>query len=96
MTAKKNQSAAKPAADLKQGKKVTVLVLSPLRGKYKLPYTAGHVISLNENVAKELVDAKDAEYFDEKALKKAAKEAEETSETTEEIENTEVTDPTQV
>lgn len=63
MAKKKANQQPKQAADLNQ--KVTVKVLNSLRGKYKLPYSKGHVVSLNELVAAELVKANDAEYFDE-------------------------------
>jgi hypothetical protein len=68
MTAKKSKSAAKAAADLNTNK-VCVLVLHSLRGKYKMPYSKGHVVLLHENVAKELVDANDAEYVQTKEVK---------------------------
>lgn len=47
-----------------KGKKtVKIQVLNSLRGKYKLPYTTGHVVEMDEVRAKELIDNKDAQLY---------------------------------
>lgn len=49
-------------------KKIKVIVLRSLRGKYKLPYSKGHVIEVNEVVAKELIENNDAKEYSEKNI----------------------------
>jgi hypothetical protein len=52
--------------------KVEIKVLNPLRGKYKLPYSTGHVVSLPKNMADELIKNKDAELHVQSARKPKA------------------------
>jgi len=71
-------------------KVLKIEVLNPLRGKYKLPYTTGHVVSLSENVANELIKNKDAKLFVKTAKAVTANKPEVTADKTEQID---VTDP---
>lgn len=49
-------------------KKIKVIVTQSLRGRYKLPFSKGHVIEVNEVVAKELIENNDATEFSEKNI----------------------------
>lgn len=49
------------AKEAKKGKKVKLRALSALAGLYNLPYAEGHIFSINENKAAELLDNKHAE-----------------------------------
>lgn len=68
-------------------KKVEVKILNPLRGKYKLPYSTGHVVALAENVASELIKNKDAELIIKGAKKPNA------NKSAADVKEIEVTDP---
>lgn len=61
-------SVKKPASG-----QVLVEVLSSLRGKYKLPYTKGHVVNIEEKLATEIIKNNDAKLYVKPVKKAVAK-----------------------
>ena len=49
------------AKEAKKGKKIKLKALVALAGHYNLPYSEGHIFSINENKAAEIVENKHAE-----------------------------------
>ena len=65
--AKQKKQVQDPVKD-SELKKIKVIVTQSLRGRYKLPHSKGHVIEVNEVVAKELIENNDAKEFSEKNI----------------------------